>query len=342
MLSRYERNQIYNSNGKLDPADFAAKYPHLRVILITAPQFTSSKKDAVKGSSIQYWYGNGDKENCPSYWECMDEAVHIGQGTSSDLYGQSGRNIDLVLKTYKDYENKPTIKVTQNGVTTTAKKVALTATSVPVNYFNIKVNVASSENANNALLQKRYNRYNPFKKPFIRSADENISFIKDTMEFYNCVVFIRETSIINNREFNDGEVHFYAIGNIGDSKKTDKTRLVNPDDIYECCLEIRDVRLPLSDFPVEQYVGAEYEEKDLAGKKTYPLLVDANRPYLRIKDESGNLNPLEDNHVFDVNKYDYYIDGKLAEKFNEKQTYGWRYIYEAEVDSDKIAEELLQ
>ena len=41
---------------------------------------------------------------------------------------------------------------------------------------------------------------------------------------------------------------FYSIGNIGDSKKSDKTRLVDPTDRYECINEICDVDLPLSEW----------------------------------------------------------------------------------------------
>lgn len=41
---------------------------------------------------------------------------------------------------------------------------------------------------------------------------------------------------------------FYSIGNIGDSKKSDKTRLVDPTDRYEFINEICDVDLPLSEW----------------------------------------------------------------------------------------------
>ena len=49
---------------------------------------------------------------------------------------------------------------------------------------------------------------------------------------------------------------FYAIGNIGDSKKSDASRLTDMNDKYECCIEIMDVELPLSDFPTDTMMNA--------------------------------------------------------------------------------------
>jgi hypothetical protein len=248
----------------------------LRVIKISAPHFTTGKKYPVGNSTIEYIYKNGAKEDCLSYWKCTD-AVHVGQGTSSDDYGASGRNMDLVLKKHKDIGNNPEITV-EDPLNPHPKKVALTKKSVPVNYFNIKVNIASSENANNALLQRRYNEYNPFERPFVREEGYDTSIIKDTMEFFNCVVFIQETDTerdangkyINHKEFNDTGWHFYAIGNIGDSKKTDDTRLTDPNDKYECVNEIVDVELPLSDFPTNREIyEAELEAEKFDKKGTY-------------------------------------------------------------------------
>lgn len=332
MIARYERNQIYNDESLLDPETLAKKCPWLRVVTISAPHFTDGKKYPVGETTIEYRYENGKKDGSVSYWKCTN-AVHIGQGTSSDLYGAAGRNLDLVLKTHKDVGNTPTLIVGEGENAKQESKVALSPTSIPVNYFNIKVNVASSENANNALLQNRYNKYNPYKRPFV---DEQCIYVtndkgvveritpKDTMEFFNCVVFIQETDEIlaNHREFADTDIHFYAIGNIGDSKKTDDTRLTDPTDDYECCLEIKDVRLPLSDFPVNPIVNAMRKDEDgeyiFATQKNFEaglLLVQSGDTYIPAT-------------TFDPETITYYINGREAEDFGGKFTYEWRYIQE--------------
>lgn len=264
MVARYDRNQIYDENQNLDPDVLAEKCPWLRIIKIEAPHFTTGKKYPINNTTIEYIYKDGDP--ILDNWKATD-CVHVGQGTSSDNYGAAGRNIDLVLKSHKDFNNSPVITLSDGTV---VDKVSLTRNSIPVNYFNVKVNIASSENANNALLQRRYNEYNPYKRAFVRDSEDEIAKIKDTMEFYNCVVFIKETGDVSEHsEFADNEWHFYAIGNIGDSKKTDKTRLTDPDDKYECINEIVDVELPLSAFPSGEEAIAILEAEKFDKSGTY-------------------------------------------------------------------------
>lgn len=195
MISRYNRNQIYDENGLLTPQVLAEKCPDLRIIMIDAPWFTNDKGNKIDDTNITMIYKNGDP--ILDNWTCTG-ARHSGQGTSSNEYGYAGRNLDLIM-------DRDTSLFTLGDGVTTSKTITLTRDSVPTDYLNVKVNIASSENQNNAQMARRYNTYNPFK----RSAKVKDSKVKDTMEFYNCVVFIRENNedISTHREFQDTEYH---------------------------------------------------------------------------------------------------------------------------------------
>ena len=305
MIARYDRNQIYKE-GILDPDYLAEVCPQLRIIKLEVPWFTNDKDDKVYNASIPTIIESVYKGGDPIYdnWTAYD-CVHSGQGTSSNNYGAAGRNLDLIMKTYKDYGNNPYIVL---GDGSRVNKVSLTRESIPVNYFNVKVNIASSENANNALLAKRYNQYNPYNRPFVREDASIIPYIKDTMEFQNTVIFVKESDpdLTTHREFNDNEWHFYAIGNIGDSKKTDASRLTDPDDHYECILEVMDNTLPNSTMPT-----GKVDEK---GVPIYPI------------------DPSEwtvGNSAYDSLHADKFDEKKATDKENGlADTYGWRYIYE--------------
>lgn len=248
MIARYERNDIYDENGNLDPDKLAEKCPQLKIIKITCPQFTVDKDDKVKGCTIQCVHAGGDP--VLDNWTAIN-AGHSGQGTTSNKYGISGRNIRLIM----NYDNT---EITMGDGTTKyvngEGKVTLTRNSVPNNFFNIKVNIASSENANNALLAKRYERYLPYQTV----ANKRDPKTKTTMEFVNCIVFVKEIGdLAKHTEFQDNEWHYYALGNIGDDKKTDKTRANDPKDVKEFTIEIADNTLPCSEFP--------------SGEDTYPI-----------------------------------------------------------------------
>ena len=328
MIARYDRNQIYDENQNLDPDVLAEKCPWLRVYKVSAPYFTNNKSDKVPNTTIEQIYKNGDA--VLDNWTCYN-AQHSGQGTSSNNYGAAGRNLDFIMNKSGIEGVDPYFKL---GDGTEATKITMTRTSVPVAYLNAKVNIASSNNLTNALLANRYNEFNPYKRPFVRDEGVDTSFIKDTMGFYNCVIFIQETNedISTHREFADTNWHFYAIGNVGDSKKTDKTRLTDQSDKYECCVEIMDVELPLSDFPVDtMYNAMGYKVDEKTNEKIYIWAKNENLGILYEK-INGEYVLTTDTEI-NLEKT-YYVDILEHDDFSEDFTYGWRYIYEGDDDEE--------
>lgn len=235
MLARYERNDILNSaTGELDYTKLSALYPDLRIILITCPRFTNDKSDKVKKCTVQQIMGNGDAAH---NWTATDVQVK-GQGTSSNEYGTSARNIDIKCNAIGEGDDAYAFTYADGS---TSKKYAMTDKSVAVNYFNIKVNVASSESANNARLAQRYHQFNPY----IRQARLDNPKVRDTMEFHPCVIFIKETGVDSKGEAQlpqefpaDGQFHFYACGDFGNSKKNSAAMGMDENNLKECIVEI--------------------------------------------------------------------------------------------------------
>lgn len=228
IIGRYERNDIYASNGSLSLSKLRDANPDLRILEISASDMTTSKTHEVT-CDVDLTHKKGQSFTATG-------VVMKAQGTSSLEYGLAALNLDL---DFSDADWK-------NGKGEQITAFSMEETSVPVNYFNIKLNVASSENANNVVLAGEYNDHNPFRsQPRLdNNADpDQTQKIRDTVEGHPCAVFLtnkgKTTITAGARTVAPGETILYGCGDMNNSKKNfavfgqDSSRYPN-----QCCVEI--------------------------------------------------------------------------------------------------------
>ena len=249
MVARYERNDVYGDNGDVNIEKIANANPSLRVIHISAERMTTSKDDTVMCSVQHIMRGGTDGHNFTATGVKMK-----AQGTSSLDYAAAALNLDL------DFSSAATW---QDGGGTDLTAYGMTADSIPVNYFNIKLNVASSENANNVLLADDYNIYQPFRTPQ-RQAD---SKVRDTIEGHPCVVFFTNTSDstiqVSSHTVEPGETIFYGVGDMNNSKKNNAV-FGQSNSTYEhlCCIEIINNNSPQCLFQSDDLTNEDWSGKN--------------------------------------------------------------------------------
>lgn len=232
MLSRYERNDILDESGEISYLKLAKANPNCLVHLYEMDHMSTKKSDKVVGCNYTQYHGS-------DYANLTAENVTVKvQGTSSAYYGEAAFNLDAEFKNGFNHADG-----------THTDGWSMTEDAIPVNYFTNKVNVASCEQANNALNQEWYNRF----QPYICRYKNKEHRARDTMQFTPGVLFIKdlnektnETDHVNNNVFKEipGYVNkpyykLYSICNMGNSKKNIEVfhDTANP---YECCVEVTD------------------------------------------------------------------------------------------------------
>ena len=249
MRARYERNDVYSDNGKINPEKLADKNPNCHVINIMARRLTSSKDDNVICDVRHILKGRGALHNF-----LAKDVTFKAQGTSSLDYILAALNLDV------DFSNS-TSWVDAEG--NTIVSYPITENGIPVTYINIKLNVASSENANNDVLADDYNTFQPFLTP-ARQAD---SRVRDTVAGEPCVVFFTNTSDetiqVSSHTVAPGETIFYGCGDINNSKKNNAV-FGQSNATYEhlCCIEIINNNSPQCLFKSDDLTNEDWTGKN--------------------------------------------------------------------------------
>ncbi len=221
MLDRYSQNDILDSNGKISYLRLAQQNPDCYVLLYDIVEMFKGDKEAaaITGNGFRMFLASEDTQNAILSAENVSMKI---QGTSSVGYYDACANWDAEFKDGLTDKNGNHV----DGIT-------LWDGALPIDYVNHKVNQASCEGANNAILADWYNQHQAYIRPY-RAA--NSSFVRDTMKLIPGVAFFRDQS--GGLWNGDSESYnMYAVVAFGTYKKNYKV-FHDPDNSMECCMEI--------------------------------------------------------------------------------------------------------
>ena len=243
-IARFNRNDILGPNGDISYERLITNNPGCHAYLYYLPNGMTTGKEDEKPCNYSEYYNNIDKPILKA-----DDALVFVQGTSSAAYGVAAFNVRT------DFGD--TIIYDGDGNILAGRKVS--ENSIPINYTCTKVNVASCENANNALNQEWYNRYQPYydahrrKNPdkyrdcmefdfgimFIEDHNQNDEYTNDT-NYTLMNVFAYDNEGVKDSNYIDEPYYKqYAVANMGNDKKNLEVfhDIENP---KACCVEVLD------------------------------------------------------------------------------------------------------
>ena len=215
ILSRKNRNSIYDGSGNINLAVAQAQNPDAHFLIINAERMTLGKKDGVSGTLTHVYVNGGTEHN----WTA-DMTMKV-QGTSSVEHAPTaGPNINFELSNI----------VTEGGNTLTdGYCMNGTENSIPTKLLCFKKNIASEDHIVNRAVAEWYNRF----QPSVRAARESDSRVRDCLESTMAVVFFHNTGssavTVGPDVVQPDETIFFGLGNLCSNK--DATEVFEYDDI---------------------------------------------------------------------------------------------------------------
>lgn len=258
MLARFKRNDILNEQGEISPEKLALANPDCTVHLYDVDRIPLTKKDYVLVHEYTQYLGSDQARLHAT------NVLYKVQGTSSAAYVVAAANIDTNFKPKdKHYTEagypiyKPTFTDGKGNDLLSKGGWSMDDEAIPCTFFCTKVNVASCEQANNALNQEWYNQYQPYVSSVRKKTRADGKKHRDTMQFKQGVIFMKDRNQVTNSDTNTKNNVFretpgyvnspwykmYSIGSMGNSK--DNIHVFHDEDNpLECCIENGDNQLP--------------------------------------------------------------------------------------------------